>query len=372
MQGTGHRVHLPLDRDGHLRRAKSPERAGEGVVGIDAVAVDLDRGEVVWAQAVLRRQRQHGRAMRSVCAGVGDQLDLGCDQPAVGGAGRPVPHVEGMALESRQKALIPVEHDAAGPLGQQRHQRQVGLDGGLVLAAERAARHGHDHPHVLVPQSQRPGDLSLGALGSLAARPHGEPSILPVERDPRLRLQERVRLPAGEVLVLQHDIGPLKCGRQIATSEVQRADQVSVDVHPWRARRHRGARIADHRQRLVCDPDQVPGPVCGLVRFGRYDRHRIPHVAHLVLAQDRHVLEHAAHPVAAGDVLGGEHSHDAIHPLGRAGVDGQNAGVGPMCPQHAQPQHPLHHKIGWKNVSTARLGPAVDPGHRPADTRNCR
>ena len=38
---TGHYVHLLLDPDHHLRHAKAPERAGERVVGIDAVAVDL-------------------------------------------------------------------------------------------------------------------------------------------------------------------------------------------------------------------------------------------------------------------------------------------------------------------------------------------
>ena len=112
--------------------------------------------------------------------------------------------------------LLPGPAHGTGFAGGLRQTR--GFDGRLagVLAAEAAAKIGHDHPHVLVGQAEGPREFAVISERILRAGPNGELAVLPFgQRGARFH---RRMLNVGDVVGRRSFWPPGRVRRQMDSS----------------------------------------------------------------------------------------------------------------------------------------------------------
>jgi len=106
-----------------------------------------------------------------------------------------------------------------------------------------------------VGQAERPRDLARIRERVLPARADRQHAVLVVVGHVGLGFEERVRLAAGLVAALDHNIGLGEAARDIAVPEVQLGAQVAAGVELRGAGLKRQLRVGQRRQHPVLDPD---------------------------------------------------------------------------------------------------------------------
>ena len=246
-QGVGDGVHLLLVGETRLRAAEAAERAGERVIGKGGDRVDLHVVHAVRARRHHGGVQQHVGAQVRVRARIGDDLDPAGGDPAVPlHAGAVVDDVR-VAFGVRQgRFLARVDH-LHRPLGRLGQQRQVDLDGDVLLAAEAAADHGALDANLALRDADRAGDAAevFDHLGGDADVEH---AALIRPRHPGLRLDERVFLIRHPESVLDDQV---RLGE--ARIHIPLADRPARH-HVTQAGIGRVGQVLDGRARLAAPP----------------------------------------------------------------------------------------------------------------------
>ncbi len=107
-----------------------------------------------------RRAFEHFSANRSVGAGVTGHARAHREQMSLGVAGHFIVHGDGVAFGMDADALLPIQSDLGRPAGEMGDERGLGLDGHVLLAAERAAVGSEHRFHFFVGQVQERGHLT--------------------------------------------------------------------------------------------------------------------------------------------------------------------------------------------------------------------
>ena len=306
--------------------------------------VDLDVGDDVRAGGHDHRVQQDPRAEEGVAAGVRDDLGVQRHELAVLGGARLVAHHVRVPLGVREDRLLARVGQAHRPLGPVREQRQVGLHGDVLFAAEPAAEHGGDHPHAVVREPHDVGDVAE-VLDDLRGGADGEHAVLVDPGRAGLGLEVHVVAEGHAVLALDDDVGLREAGVDVALAHLVGADDVAVLLaDAVGVGLERLERVEHARLRVVDDLDGARGLLGLGERLGGDQRHALAHVAHLLVGQHPvQALEPAAGRVrlaelagglVVGHVLGGQHRVDAGHGLGLAGVDGDDLRRRVLAPEH--------------------------------------
>ena len=175
---SGQRIHLSLEREAALRRAKSAKRAVDAVVCIYVIGIDANVGEAIGAGAALRGNFQHDVSKDRICATIEHGIDLvGLNDAVFIGAGLH-PYPAGMPLHAVDKAFLPRKVHLAGPPGIQCDQPDQALDADIALAAKAAAGVGRDDHDLLLREAEPFGNLPAIIIDVLAAGADDELAIL--------------------------------------------------------------------------------------------------------------------------------------------------------------------------------------------------
>ena len=135
--------------------------AGRRVVRVGRLRADPHVRHAVGAARVHGRVQQDQRRQIGVGAGVGDDVDVVGEQRALGVGGRAVAHHVAVPLGAGEQRLVAGPEHPHRPARAVDGDRQVGLDGHVLLAAEAAADVGRDHPHLRVGHAEDPGDVAV-------------------------------------------------------------------------------------------------------------------------------------------------------------------------------------------------------------------
>ena len=181
----------------------------------------------------------------------------------------------------------------------------------------------------------------------------------------------------GAVLVLDHRLGGLEPGRDVALLELPVGEQVAALVDLRRVVVERALGVVDHRQRLVVDLDRRERGERRVVAFGGDERDRLAVVAHDVLGEhvrarlQRADLERLARDVdpdgVARHVGGGVDGDHAVDRLGGGGVDPGEPRVRVVGALQPRVQHPGQREVGGVDGPPGDLLDRVVAGEVGAD-----
>jgi len=201
-------------------------------------------------------------------------------------------------------------------------EREVRLDGHVLLSAEPAADVGCDHADPRCRDAEDLGDVAE-VLDHLRGGPDHDDAVLVEPGDSCLGLQVRVVDQLRPVLALHDDVGFGERRVDVAAIDRPLRQQVSQLVDARRALGERLRRIGDDGKLLVLDTDRllrVGERVLGLGQdegdglavephpVGREDLHARLERAHL-----RRLTRHVDPDLVVGNVLAQQHSRDARH-----------------------------------------------------------
>jgi hypothetical protein len=315
---------------------------------------------------------QHPRAEIRVRAGVPVDLDhLGDQVPVLRRPGA-IPHHERVPLGARDHGLLAAPDHPDRPAGVPGEQRQVRLDGHVLLAAEPAAHVGRDDPHLVPGQLKDVRDRArvLDDLGGHAQRQH---AVLDPP-DPGLRLQVGVLDVLGVVGLLDHHVAALHRRTRVAVGDMPVDQHVPGLVDTRGVRRQRLRHRVDAGQLLVSDVHELGRGVGDLRRGGGDQRHGLPREAHPVRRQHRLGHDELAEPTArplddavVGHVRRGEHGRDATERGGLRGVDRDDAGAGHRRADDLAVEHARQPPVGGVEQAALGLVPEVLLHRRRAD-----
>ena len=202
-EGRRDQVHLRFVSERDLHRPEPAKGAVWHVVREHPSRPDADVVAAVRAHRGHGTCEQHPGAEVGVGAGVAEDIDVGGDDPPVGGDAGAIPHGERMPLRPREQGFLAAPHHLHGAARLPHGQRQEGLDGHVLPPAEASSHVGRDHPHSIVRQAEDRRDLGsvLDDLRSHAQR-HHPGGVDPA--DAGLGLQIRMIDRLGPVLRLDH------------------------------------------------------------------------------------------------------------------------------------------------------------------------
>ena len=176
-------------REDELAETVAAEGAGRHLVGVDRVAVDRLRRDVVDSDRLAAAVVQHAAGVVAVGAGVrhGAQRDGG--EAPVAPRAELHPHRDGVARRRGGELLLARQLQLHGPARAQRRQRRDVLDQHLLLPAEPAADALAQHPHPVLGQAQQAGQRPAGQERHLRRGPHDQPPVVVGPGDGAMRLQ---------------------------------------------------------------------------------------------------------------------------------------------------------------------------------------
>ena len=351
-QFGGEGVHVGFHRKGGLGAAGTAHRTAYLFVGVDGEAVHVDVGQAVPAAHHLGAAAAGLVAEARVAAGVVHHLALARHQGAVLLDAALDPDLAARADGGGDGLFRLVHDDHHRLLGGQRQERADGLQAGAggdsaALAAEAAADVRGDDAYAVQGQSHQVGDFGAHRERRLGVGPDREAAVLlgPGRGDARLQVLgvDHLRF----VDFVYYHVGFRHGGLGVA--DVHRhvaADVLDLDVFRQVLRQrhvlvdgrrrllHGLFQIHHHRQRLVSDLDLLEGLLDQRQAVRRHRRHRVAHVADLVLGEDVavDVGPAVAHVRRIRRRHHGAHAGDG---LGRAGVDADDLRMGVLAPEHA-------------------------------------
>ena len=295
-------VHLRLIAQDHLHPAEPTERRRGRVVRVGGGGTDARMLQAVGTARVHRRVEQHERREVRVRPGVGDDPDVLREDRAVVRGGGAVGHVVAVPLRAREQRLVAGPLHAHGPARVGNRQREVRLDGHVLLAAEPAAHVRRDHAHLRVGHAQDLRDVAvvLHHLGRDAQIHH---AVVVVPADAGLGLQVGVVDELRRVLALDHDVGGGERRVDVAAVDAPLGEQVPALVDLEGVVGERVGRLGDHGQLLVLDLDGLAGLGERVLVLGDHERDRLAVEAHALGREDLHArLQGADRDRLAGDV----------------------------------------------------------------------
>ena len=254
-------------------------------------------------------------------------------------------------------------------------QRQIDLDGHVLLAAEAAADQRAPHADLVVRHADGIGDGAevLDHLGRDADVDHVV-LIHPGEAD--LRLQEGVLLEGCLVGVLDDEVCLGEARLDIALLDLALGNDVVGAVDERRAGLQRFQRVVDARDRLKLELDQVRRPVGEIAGFGCNQRQWLAEIADPFLHQNRLIriqplLAGLAGDVggrrAVGEIGGGEHAGDALERPRLRDIEAHETGARDVGAEHPHVQHVGHHVVAGIGRAARNLARRVGAGERLAD-----
>ncbi len=247
-------------------------------------------------------------------------------------------------------------------------QREKVLDREVLAAAERAADRRVADDDLLLQQAEDLGDLAAILVQPLAGGLDHHAAGIVYVGDARLRLQERVLLPARLELAVDDDVSrPQRRGR-VAFADARVLEQIRA-VRGMDHRRigcERRRRVEHRRQILVRDPHEPRAGFGGLVRLGHDERDAVADEAHDVTTEDGLVRLDQAVSVAR-HVGRREHGDDAGHGHRPGGIDRPDARVRPPRGNDREPQHAGTDEVARVACRARHLAERVGPGWGRAD-----
>ena len=371
----GDLVHLLLVGDAGLRRAEAPEGAGVHVVGRHRDGVEAQVVDAVGPRAGDRRIEQHVGAEIDIGTGVGGHVDLERGDLAVlGHAGLVVQH-EGVALavaEERILARITEPDRAPRRLGQ---EREVDLDGDVLLAAEAAADQRAADAHLVVRHADGVGD-EAEVLDHLGRHADVDDLVLVDPGEPDLGLEEGVLDELGAEAVLDDDVGRREARLDVALADLVAGHPIVDALHDRRARRQRLGRVEHAGQRLELVVDQRASLGGARRGLGGDQREWLAVVAHPFVHQDLAVggeprlaglAGHVGRQQPVGQVGAGNHRDDAVERPRLFRVEPLEARARQRAAQHLGVQHVRHDVVAGIGRRAEGLARRVGAHQRPAD-----
>ncbi len=368
-------VHLLLVGDAGLRRAEAAERARIHVVGRNRHRLDAQIVDPIRA----------GRRHRGIQQDIGTEIDIRArvgDHADIERGDRPVPlqpglvgHGEGMPLAVADKGVLAGKlqpHRPARLLGE---QREIDLDGDVLLAAEAAAHHRAHDAHFVVRRPDRVGDEAemLDHLGG-DADVHHVILVDPGEAD--LGFEECVLDELGPIGALHHEIGCGKAARRIALPDHVTRDDIVLALHQRCARPHRLGRVehAGQRRELVLDErERALGDVGG---FRGDQGERLALIAHALAHENLLVGLQPRLAGLAGNVgrrepirqfVRGEHAHDAVEGARLLDIEPHEPRARLRTAQRLRMQHPGQNIVAGIGRLAGRLAGCVGAHQRFSD-----
>ena len=349
-----------------LRRAGRAVGGRLGLVDHHVVAVDGLVGNVVRGERA-HRAGADGRA--GVGAGLEGEVDLGGGQRAVPLRAHLDAHVGARGRPGREQHFLAVHRQldgAAGLAGEDRGQR-LEVDGDL--AAEAAADLHRRDLHLRGREPHQRGDRVAHDERALRAGPDVERAVGAPVGGAVLRLDVTLMRHRGLELALDHDVGLLEAGVQVALGEAEVRGGVGgvvrlgavhlagfeVVVQQRRGVEHRVADVEDGRELLVLDFDQGDGVFRDVVVGGGDGGDGVALVEHLVGGD--HVVEQPLEVGAAlagvdvlvggaGEVGVGDHGEHAGQGTSLGGVDRLDLGVRMRAAEDAPVEHAGQGEVG--------------------------
>ena len=229
-QGLGQAVDLLLVGHGGLGGSEAAHGHGDGVIGVDSVAVYFGVGDTIGAGHKGDGVIEHRDARGGVGAGVGDALDLDGDDLSLAGGSPLVAEVEGMAFAGVAERLLAGEDDLDRPAEDKGAESQEVLDVHILPPAKGPADGRNDLAHLVQGQLEEVGDLVQVVVGPLGGGDHRHPPLLVNVAHPGLRLQVGVLDHRGRVDILDDDIGAGEAGLHIALAHPDVVEDVRLPV----------------------------------------------------------------------------------------------------------------------------------------------
>ena len=403
VQGLGELGYLHFGGKEGLGCAKAAKGAAGRVVGVGAVDVCPDVGDVIGADAGGKRVAQHLVGGIAVGSAVGQNAHLGSDQLAVARGAPLVVQPHGVALVVASDRFSPRPDDldrtadAAPSCGAPScgvlieapdGQGEDDLHRHVFAAAKSAADGRIDDPHPLRGKVQGVGDLVLVLVRPLPADDDRDSVLVIDVRQTCFWLKVGVFLGAGLVIGFHDHVRLRPGGRYIAFANLMMGDEVPLGAQLGMHRvglpvgmelRRVGLQgrewIGDDGQVLVFDADQVPGLLCCALAFGHDHGHLVADKAHHVgsrlgrsgTAQHRLVGRLQAILVDRY-VARSEHGHHAGQGFGLSRVDAQDPGMGPPGKEELGVEHVVHCYVTGIERLAGDLGAGVHAGDRLANS----
>ncbi len=302
------------------------------------------------------------------------RVDVAEHEGAVGE--EPGPDLDlGRSPPDRLERLLEREHEADRPAGREGHERDQRLELRVLLAPERAAWIGGEHPDPGQWQVQQVRDQSLKPAGVLDRAPDRDPVAVGCG-DERVRLdgelghdRERVRPLDHHVSACRIDVPPpvavltqhVRVAHRVVRAELRLLDQRGV----------RGERARDRersRQDLVLDADEADGGLCRILRLGGDGCDGLAVVLRLADREDRPVAELGSEPGHRMRQVGRRHHQaHAGHPERLADVDPVDPGAGTVEGHELHVERVLDMEIGDVGLAAGHPVEPAEAGRRGAD-----
>jgi hypothetical protein len=367
----GHGIEQRLEGKADIDRAVAAHGAAGRRVGIDAVAVVLDRRNVVEPVEQRARVEDGDQAVAAVGAASLHHLGLAGGQAAFAG------HAQLHADMAFRPAAMGEETFLA------RHQqayratcraRQHGADDLEIqrfgAMAETAADERLDDPYVRRLHLQAARQRQMHVIGHLRHRPQGQMAALRViGGEGRVGLHHRVMDLGALVIVLAHQVGRGETRGGIAElvmhGTLDIVGLVVVQRHGIRLARFGGAEIG--RQFAHAQADQGQRGVGRHLVDGGNGSNRIADVTHTVARQRELVLRNRDHAVGHVAFVAGDHGTHPGQGQGLTDIDFQQFRMGVGTAQDLAEQRAAGRQVGRVARRAGHLFDAVDEGQAGAD-----
>jgi hypothetical protein len=372
-------VHVPLEREDHVRAADAAERAGGRGVRIDNARLVPDAADPVGRGVDELRDRADRRRLAGVGACVHEARRLLPQDLAVAAHGRPDAHDRILAWRTAGELLLPGVDELDRPAGLAREQGAVGLEARVELAAEPAADRGRDHAHGRRPHAEDVSD-AVAHVERVLGRGVDDVAAALVSRDGAARLDRELVLAGRLELVLDDEVGARERVLDVAPRQARRPRHVAfarpfddrrigppLGVDQPRGGRKRRLEVGHRLQRFQLDLDGARPGIRLLEGLRGDGGDRLAGVAHDVPRQQRLVLDEPA-----GDPRGVRRRRDRVDTRQQLRATRVHLNDPRRCERRAHEppvQHPRLLVIDAVDRGSPHLGITVAAAHVLPDDR---